>query len=248
MQNAGQNRAVDSRYIILVLKNGKKYTDFEQGMSQVNNTNIKTAVDNWYSGSDGIASYQSQLEDTPFCNDASITNTSLKDPTISVKDSIALYFGPGKRLIEPKITGVGTEKPSVDCAKARDKYTVDSTNGNGALTYPVGLMTADEIVYAGALSNGTTFDDYSDDDQISGAQNISSLVYFSVYANSNHIWTMSPAFSNNIASRWFAYSSRGYVMPLRDVNSGEVRPVVSLKAGTRVTGDGSADSPYVVQQ
>lgn len=43
--------------------------------------------------------------------------------------------------------------PSLICEYTEDKYTVNDDSGNKKLTYPIGLITADEIMYAGYTSN-----------------------------------------------------------------------------------------------
>lgn len=39
---------------------------------------------------------------------------------------------------------------SLACKNKNDSFTVGSENGNGALIYPVGLLTSDEVMYAGS--------------------------------------------------------------------------------------------------
>ncbi len=52
-------------------------------------------------------------------------------------------------------------QPQFTCPQENDKFTVKETSGgNGALTYPVGLITADEIVAAGSGQYGTTNENY----------------------------------------------------------------------------------------
>ena len=109
-------------------------------------------------------------------------------------------------------------------------YTVGSSNkGNKALTYPVGLITADEVAYAGGV-NGRTNSSYY------------------LYTNSVY-WTMSPSYFYNGGANVFDVLSTGYLIDNGDVNYARgVRPVLNLKADTAISGgDGTADSPFVVQ-
>ena len=65
-----------------------------------------------------------------------------------------LYYGAYGRNAQ-------TYTPSVDCINKNDAFTVDDTvNGNGALTYPVGLITADEMTLAGASWSGYYSNNY----------------------------------------------------------------------------------------
>jgi alternate signal-mediated exported protein len=256
MQNVFGNYRVNGSdpFRALLLKNGEKYEDvIGHSLNNINSSSIKTKIENWYANGDSytigtLSSNQSKLEDAVFCSDTTLTNTAIKDPNTDVSKEMALYLGAAKRLTVPSLTGVGSVQPSVDCAKSRDSYTANAANGNGALDYPVGLRTADEVVYAGATPFKTLLDDYSDTNAISNETNQKSYVYFGVVSDYNNIWTMTPALSNNMAFRWYAYSSRGYLRPFSYMNSSEIRPVVSLKPGTVVSsGNGSAATPYVIE-
>ena len=91
---------------------------------------IKTIIDNWYK--DNLnTNYGKYLSTTAvYCNDRSTSDNT--------------YFGAYTRLLTNKT-------PSYDCTATEDKFTVDSTVGNGKLTYPIALMTADEVSFAGGL-------------------------------------------------------------------------------------------------
>lgn len=126
------------------------------------------------------------------------------------------------------------QNPILVCQNDKDKFTVDEKNGNGKLTYPVGLITLDEVVFAG-------FNTYYSNT----SENIDITNY--LYTNS-HYWTFSPVMM-------FAdgYARIGYVactgVMMEDGMSSDigVRPVVSLKSGTTATGLGTTTDPYVVK-
>ena len=94
------------------------------------NSTIKTIIDNWYK--DNLnTNYGKYLSTTAvYCNDRSTSDNA--------------YFGAYTRLITNKT-------PSYDCTTTEDKFTVDTSTGNGKLTYPIALMTADEVSFAGGL-------------------------------------------------------------------------------------------------
>ena len=102
-----------------------------------NNSTIKTTIDNWYISNLEAKGYTKYLSTTAvYCNDRSISSDSIN-------------FGAFTRL--------GTNKtPSYDCAATEDKFTVDTSTGNGKLTYPIALMTADEVSFAGGLYGANT--------------------------------------------------------------------------------------------
>ena len=105
--------------------------------------------------------------------------------------------------------------------------TSNATKGNKALTYPVGLITMDEVVYGGGY-NGS---------------NNSYYLYTGQY-----YWTMSPYEFNGINAGVRAVLSFGSVDNSSNVvNTDGVRPVISLKSSVELTGNGTMGEPYVVQ-
>ena len=103
------------------------------------NNTIKSTVDNWYSNN--LVDYTSYIEDTVYCNDRSISNLGGWEQD-GGHTSTSLQFSPYTRK--------NSKTPTLTCSRNLDKFTVSSSNGNGALTYPIGLITADEAMYAGA--------------------------------------------------------------------------------------------------
>ena len=173
-----------------------------------------------------MTSYTNMLEDTIWCNDRSIYQLNGWDPdggNPANSSTSYLYFGPYERIA---ITHV----PIVTCSSKNDSFTVtESSTGNGKLTYPVGLLTADEINMAGAT--------YS----------TSNSSYY-LYTNQDY-WALSPYYfsnSNGYAYDWYVYLAvalnNGYVSSTRGV-----RPSVSLKPSTVLAGgDGTGNNPYTV--
>ena len=180
---------------------------------------IKTIIDNWYKGNLNT-NYGKYLSTTAvYCNDRSTSDNA--------------YFGAYTRLITNKT-------PSYDCAATEDKFTVDSTVGNGKLTYPIALMTADEVSFAGGLylTSAPTWYYYNSANKSSTGStdwwllspidwNGSGAIVFFVYGSSN------PGFLN------FNYVNLTY----------GVRPVISLKSCIKYsTGNGSASDPYTIKE
>ena len=207
--------------------------------ANTNDSTIKTYIDNWYSQNfDEIAT--SKLEDTIFCNDRS--TKAYDADTIGDKYTSsygALGYGKNKTLYGAAHRASqlsNNPSPSLLCSNDNDKFTVDSKNGNGKLTKPVGLITNDEVVLAGFNTRESNTSDY---------RNITNYLY-----TDNYYWTLSPVFMHGDG---FARATIGLV------NSGAcfsddivntiygVRPVVSLADGTLVTGKGSTTNPYVVE-
>lgn len=206
--------------------NNMKYVGYMYGSSisdtsNTTNSTIKGVIDTWYKNN--MTSYTSKLEDIVFCNDRSYTITN----TDSDGDS-TYYFGAGTRLRTNKT-------PTLKCQNAKDKFTVNTSNGNGKLTYPVGLITADEMAYAGGRdSNWDSSNDNSS---------------FYLYNGMNN-WTLSPGwhFDSSIAPAHSFITSDGAYGTGNVNNSMGVRPVISLKSGTILSsGSGTASSPFVVE-
>ena len=180
---------------------------------------IKTTIDNWYK--DNLnTNYGKYLSTTAvYCNDRSTSDNA--------------YFGAYTRLITNKT-------PSYDCAATEDKFTVDTSTGNGKLTYPIALMTADEVRFAGGVYgiNAPTWYYYN-------SANGSST-------GSTWWWLLSP--NNWSGGSADVFSVLGSSTPgrLNGSNVGSaygVRPAISLKSCIKYsTGNGSASDPYTIKE
>ena len=219
------HRTGTSTIYYFTLTGGKSQLDLLDEMFNgdvnVTNSTAKTAVDNWYASN--MTSYTSKLEDSVYCNDRSIYSYGGWDKdTNNSTGSWDLRFGGRGRLDSAK-------KPTLICSRELDKFTTnaDSTLGNGKLTYPVGLISADEIAYAGGVI---------------GYTNTSFYLY-----TGQTVWSVSPYYFSNIGTRGFFLYSSGNFSGGGGDNAYGLRPSVSLKPGTVVSGgNGSSDSPYVI--
>ena len=192
--------------------------------NQTNSSTIKTAIDNWYK--DYLnTNYGKYISTTAvYCNDRSTSdNTSLDNTS----------FGARIRLQANKT-------PSYNCATIEDKFTVDKSTGNGKLTYPIGLMTADEVVFAG----GQWFTDAKPWYYYNSANGIST--------GSEYWWLLSPYRWHTSASIAQVFHVYGSAYPgklsYEDANDTQgVRPVLSLKSCIKYsTGNGSPETPYEI--
>ena len=213
--NTGSNSTIGSSKFNSSSDNAK-YVGYMYGSSiddetYTNESTIKKTIDTWYKTN--MTSYTSQLEDTVFCNDRSYTTSGLD-----------LYFGAYTRLKTNKT-------PTLKCQKAKDKFTVDASNGNGALKYPVGLITADEMAYAGGKYYSSSAD-----------ENRSFYLYTSQW-----FWALSPCRFRGSDASEFALYSDGYLSGSYVYNSNGVRPSVSLQPGIGMTGgSGTSADPFVI--
>ena len=115
-------------------------------------------------------------------------------------------------------------KMMLTCFQKNDAFTVsDITKGNGALTYPVGLLSTDEVVLAGGW-------------------NVSNSGYY-LYSGQAW-WAFSPYDSRDGADVRSVYSG-GYAHDYDSVSSDfGVRPVLNLKPEAIKYGDGTLNNPY----
>ena len=186
------------------------------------NSTIKTTIDNWYTSNLEAKGYTKYLSTTAvYCNDRTYT---VSDYT---------YFGAYTRLRT-------NETPSYDCATTEDKFTVDTSTGNGKLTYPIALMTADEVSFAGGvyLKNAETWYYYN---SANGSSTGSTLW-----------WLLSPnGWYGSSASVFIVFGSSlpGYLSNSGVNDTYGVRPAISLKSCVKTSGgNGSASDPYTIKE
>ena len=180
---------------------------------------IKTIIDKWYK--DNLnTNYGKYLSTTAvYCNDRSTSDNA--------------YFGAYTRLITNKT-------PSYDCTATEDKFTVDTSTGNGKLTYPIALMTADEVSFAGGLylTSAPTWYYYNSANKSS--------------TGSTDWWLLSPVYWNGSDAFVFGVggsSGPGYLLNFNVDGTSGVRPVISLKSCIKYsTGNGSASDPYTIKE
>ena len=214
-------------YITLI--NGKKVNDaladmFNASDVNTNSSNMKTKLESWYSSN--LSSYTSYIEDAVYCNNRNISDLGGWDPN-GGSTTKELIFGPGDRIN-------GSNKPSLQCSRKMDRFTVSSKLGNGTLTYPVGLITSDEVMLAGGIAN------------------IRNDKYY-LFNNENY-FTISPlAFQMIISTKapnayiFYVGGDGALSDSLTWGQSNGIRPVISLKSTDIVeSGDGTSTNPYVI--
>ena len=194
--------------------------------NQTNSSTIKGVIDTWYQNNLNT-NYGKYISTTAiYCNDRSVT-----DGTYSVSSSF--NYAAYTRLYTNKT-------PTYDCTAIEDKFTVDTSTGNGKLTYPIALMTADEVSFAGGVifTNAPTWYYYN------SAKDSST--------GSTWWWLLSPNSWDGSYARVFGVygsSSPGYLGNYYVYNTNGVRPAVSLKSCIKYsTGNGSANEPYTIEE
>ena len=187
----------------------------------VYNSAIKQAINKWYAGTTlekDAATKALVSQDQIFCNDRGPSSTQ----TAAWRSTRATYYyGAYGRLISKK-------EPQLICPTSSDKYTVGTSNGNGALTYPVGLITADEVAMAG------------------GKFETSNSTYY-LYTNRLY-WSGSPGYfySGGNALGFFVNSSGNLDYNSYVDNDLGARPVISLSSKVKLSGSGTYNDVYTV--
>ena len=188
---------------------GLKYTEDSQHGTNTKSI-ILTELDDWYTNTSGLtASQYSQYIDTNvgFCSDREMASGY----SWSSKPSSSIYYAASGRLEQSS-----NVRPSLDCSNSSD-----------ILKIPVGLITADEVVYGGLAWDDTTTNNY---------------LYTGQY-----YWTMSPYYFYGSDAYVFRVYSGGFLAGYgRVISTFGVRPVINLKANVTITGEGTSSNPYKV--
>ena len=208
------------------LYNDNAYVGYMYTLNQVHglgsNSGIKTVLDTWYQNN--LTGVADKIDgNAGFCGDREPSTSNTTSNGNGGTGTTYTYYGTYIRLITNKA-------PTFVCKNDSDLYTTSgSGNGNKALQYPIGLISADEVAYAG------------------GGYLITNQNYY-LYTG-NTYWTISPSDFHGGAAYVFSVGLGGDISyPLSGhANSvSGVRPVINLKADVRLSGEGTVDSPYRV--
>ena len=182
-----------------------------------NNSTILDALNTWYQNN--LLSYADKMdENAGFCGDRTPSTSSNSINNSGGTGTTVTYYAGYIRLITNK-------QPSFECSNSSDLFTTSgSSQGNKALTYLIGLISADEVTFAGGLW-GTTNNSY--------------YLYTEQY-----YWTMTPYWYNNNLAQLFGVYSGGYLAAPHVISAWGVRPVINLKADVQLTGSGTSTDPY----
>ena len=194
---------------------------YETTHANTNNSTILTNLETWYTNN--LKTYESVIDDTVWCNDkTNVTDTSY-DPWSITPNGLGYaknvtYYGATKRLVGTSGSAGGTG-PSLKCNGELSK-----------INSKVGLITADELAFAGYAYNiGNT------------------TTYLQENATNTYWWSLSPyGFDVGSAGVWGVNGSAGYFDNYNVRGTDGVRPLISLKSTTNVTGEGTSSAPYII--
>ena len=207
------------------------------------NSTIKGVIDTWYKNNLNT-NYGKYISTTAvYCNDRSNPAGGYNTGKTSFN------YGARTRLDTYKT-------PTYDCTDTNDKFTVDTSTGNGKLTYPIALMTADEVSFAGGLYANYNANAWYFRNAKEGTLTTSSSSTDASYSStgSTYWWLLSPFYWFGSSARASVFYVGGSSLPgfLGDYfvdGTRGVRPAVSLKSCVKTSGgDGSASAPYTIEE
>ena len=197
----------------------------QHGTSQ--SSDIKTYLDNWYANYTDLNKTGTKITDQIYCNDRTASTTDVAYSTTNYTTLTSwnstgtnYYYGANGRVFNNPVS------PDYKCPVASDKFTTTTAKGNGKLSYPVGLISVDEITFAGLPA---------------GRANNSFYLY-----TRDYYWAGSPYDFFGSSSIEFRVGGGG------DLGSNDVyyvrgvRPVVSLSSKVKLSGNGTYNDVYVV--
>ena len=214
--------------------NSPKYVGYKYGedtsldtiRNNTTDSTIKTTIDTWYQNN--LTNYTKYLSTSAvYCNDRSLGTGQ------TYSASANFNFAPYYRMDYG--TRGAKANPSYNCTDIRDAFSAENTSAK--LDYPISLMTADEIAFAGGVAFETM--------------------------NTPYAWFISNSAGTQVSSYWWSLSpnywdgSYAYVWIWISVNASlnfnyvgyayGVRPAISLKSCIKYsTGDGTSESPYEI--
>lgn len=202
-----------------VYNSGTNYAEYVGYMYQrgyqrnnTNNSTIKTKIDNWFAGTS--LKNDSNVVDNIFCNDRSTSSSWSSRPSSNL-----LYNG--------HIRNLSYSNASLWCENKLDKFTTSSTLGNGSLTYPVGLITIDEVAMAGGYF---------------ATDNKNYYLYTGTF-----YYTMTPNFFISTGTAFVFIVNNTGKFPNSSIGStAYIRPVINLNGNVKLSGTGTYDNVYEV--
>ena len=191
--------------------------------ANTNESKIKTALDTWYTNNIKDTTNEQYIADAIYCNDREVSTADSNytgDGSSTTKTAYKAY----ERLYTSKT-------PILQCNQVNDRFTKSTTvsgvTGNGKLTNAIGLITMDEVAYAG----GTWLYNNSN---------------FYLYTGSWY-WTMSPnCFDGSYALELYVYSDTFFCSNCGVDYEYNVRPVISLSSSALSSGKGTKTEPFTI--
>ena len=214
-ESAFNNNSRDNAYVGYMYGQ-KGASTYAAAHANTNDSTIKAYIDNWYKTNIVGTANEQYIADNIFCNDRSFApNNSGTGAGTSATDYRWHNLAGNSN----------NNKMMLTCSQKNDAFTVnDTSKGNGALTYGIGLVTTDEVVLAGGWSSGN-------------------LNYY-LHSGQDY-WAMSPNYFDGYDANERYVSSSGFAFNGHYVNRTHgARPVLNLSFEILKHGNGTASDPY----
>ena len=195
-------------------------TTYAATHANTNSSAMKDSLDYFYGLI--IRNYSGYIADAGFCGDRSLTSGTGIGTTTT-------YYAARSRLLT-------NFNPQFKCPQINDFYTLkSSTKGNKTLTNAIGLITADEAVFAGLVDQNSDFSKGN-----------------SYLKDGGDSWTMTPNsfFSPDTSTiaahtRVFAFGPGSPVYWNYTDSTANIRPVINIKPNVKtISGSGTSSNPY----
>ena len=196
-------------------------TIYSEGHKNVNSSFAKQQIDTWYENNILNTLNSDYLSEfTGFCGDRSVVNDS--DGNGVQTDKNTYFSGFGRYSLNTAI---------LTCNNIENDFftTTSATIGNKSLKYPIALITADEMTFAGVTSirNGLNW-----------------------LHSDNAYWTMTPSLFSEYWQNSYVFCYGG----MEDKSGihywcwqSHLRPVINLKSDVKISGGiGTANDPYII--
>ena len=194
-------------------------TSKDKAQTNTNSSNIKSYLDTWYENNIKGTTNEQYVKDNLFCNDRSLssnTSSGYSNKGYGTENTSYRWHN--------FATSSYNNKMMLICPQKNDAFTVsDTSKGNGALTYGIGLVTSDEVVLAGSWSSSNS--------------------NYYLYSG-RYYWTMSPGYFYGGSAYGRIVSSLGNAGDIDISSANGVRPVLNLSPEVLNNGDGTASNPF----
>ena len=218
----------DNKYVGFMYGGEKDQTSssYTEAHNNKNNSEILNSLYNWWTNNDLDKLLEKIDLENGFCNDREpygSKSASQPDKNNYGYGAIESYYGSGVRMLKQLPTFICTQK-------MQDLFTYKNyTNiGNGKLEKPVGLITDDEIIYAGGGF---------------GKENRGYWLFIE-----KDYWSISPSYMNaNGIAYNISVKNDGSISNFRVYSTTpSMRPVINLKTNLPFKGKGTSSNPFEI--
>ena len=201
-------------------------SSYEETHTNINDSTIKSIVDNWYEDNIKKFNYEQYLSDNVFCGNRTLSNYEILNFSNKgynqEKTAYKWYYAPWE--------SENVNSIYLLCENKNDAYSVkDVIHGNASLKYPIALISSEEAVVAGGWEE-------------------TNHSYYLYPGNNIAYWTLTPrGFTGDRATGW-AIAATGQPFIWDGLwNPQSVKPVINLKPNSLKSGDGTINNPYTVE-